>query len=69
MRKDWVKVFKTTNGFEADIMSDVLENHGIPNVKLDQKDSSYQTFGVIEIYVHEQYFSEAIEVITKASDE
>lgn len=50
-------------------MSSVLEDNGIPNVKLDRKDSSYQNFGVIEIFVHQDYFGEAIEVITKVENE
>ena len=69
MNKDWTRVYKTTNNFEADIMSSVLEDNGIPNVKLDRKDSSYQNFGVIEIFVHQDYFGEAIEVITKVENE
>ena len=45
--ENWVSVFTTTRELEAGIVKDLLDEAGIPAVILNQKDSSYQTFGDI----------------------
>ena len=45
--ENWVSVFTTTSELEAGIVKDLLDEAGIPAVILNQKDSSYQTFGDI----------------------
>ena len=49
--ENWVSVFTTTSELEAGIVKDLLDEAGIPAVILNQKDSSYQTFGDISVMV------------------
>jgi len=50
--------------FEADVAVSALHNAGIPNWILNKKDSSYLTFGSIELYVDRDRAKEALELIT-----
>lgn len=63
MEKDWVVVFETTMDFQAEIAKEVLENNEINAVILNQHDSSYTTFGPIEVYVHKDNQEKAIELL------
>lgn len=63
MEKDWKQVFLTGELYRAEMAKEILENNGINAVVLNQKDSSYITFGNIEVYVNEQDESRAIEIL------
>jgi hypothetical protein len=41
----------------------MLVEHHIDSVLLNKQDSSHRTFGHIEVYIHQQDFSTAIEVM------
>ena len=62
-RENWVSVFTTTRELEAGIVKDLLDEAGIPAVILNQKDSSYQTFGDISVMVSRDDQEEAKKVI------
>ena len=51
MEKDWVIAKSFNKAYVADIAVEVLADNGIRGVVMNKKDSSYQTFGDIEIYV------------------
>jgi len=61
--KDWVKVFETENNSEAEIIAGKIENSGIPVSLINKKDSSFTTFGMLEIYVSPENVSEAKRII------
>lgn len=61
--KDWVKVFETENSSEAEIIAGKIENSGIPVSLINKKDSSFTTFGMLEIYVSPENESEAKRII------
>ncbi|MGQ8337661.1 putative signal transducing protein [Sunxiuqinia sp. A32] len=63
MEKDWVVVYETSLEYQAEIAREVLENNGIKAVVLNQKDSSYMTFGPIEVYVHQSNKEKSIELL------
>jgi len=63
MEKNWKRVFLTGDLYKAEIIHDLLENEGIDSVTLNQKDSVYQTFGDIEVYVNEMDEEKALEII------
>lgn len=52
MENNWVKVFTSANGMEAEIIKQGLVAMDIPAVVLNKKDSSYQAFGFAEVMVH-----------------
>lgn len=63
MEKDWVLVFETDQPYQAEIAKEVLDNEEIDSVILNQKDSSYLVFGPIEVYVHKNFETKAIEIL------
>jgi hypothetical protein len=63
VKKGWVKIFSTTDLQKAEIMRVVLEENGIPCVVINKKDSSYLTFGEIELYVQQEDSLNALRII------
>ena len=63
MEKNWVRIFKTFNYYQAEIVKQVLTENQIDTVLLNKQDSSHRTFGDIEVYIHQQDFSNAIEIM------
>ena len=51
MEKDWIQVYSTNRMFQAEILKQVLADHEIEAVIINKMDSSYKSFGEIEIYV------------------
>lgn len=65
---NWVSVFSTTEAFVAERMKEVLTDSGIPAVVLNQRDSSYLTFGDINVMVNEEDQEKAEQVIKSYND-
>jgi len=63
MEKNWVRIFKTFNYYQAEIVKQMLTENQIDTVLLNKQDSSHRTFGDIEVYIHQQDFSNAIEIM------
>jgi hypothetical protein len=63
MEKNWVKIFTSTNFYQSEIVKQVLTGYQIDAVLLNRQASSHQAFGDIEVYVHQENFSEAIEIM------
>ena len=51
MEKDWVQFYSTDKMSQAEILKQVLSDHEIEAVIINKMDSSYKSFGEIEIYV------------------
>ena len=51
--KDWIKIYETTAPWQAEIVKALLESHEIPAILLNQRDSSYQLFGSVAVWVHQ----------------
>ncbi len=65
MEQGWIKIYTSSNTFQASLVASVLKDHQIDVVELNKKDSSYLNFGEVELYIHPQHFDEAIEIIIK----
>lgn len=63
MEKDWKKVFLTGDTYKAEIAREILALNEINAVILNQKDSVYQTFGDIEVYVNQTDEATALEIL------
>ena len=63
MEKDWKQVFLSGELYRAEIAKELLENNGINAVILNQKDSSYTSFGNVEVYVNSIDEEKAIEIL------
>lgn len=63
MEKNWVKIFSSTNYYRSEMVKQALYGNNIEAVILNKQDSSHRTFGDIEVYIHQEDFSNAIEVM------
>jgi hypothetical protein len=63
MEKNWIKIFTSINFYQAEIVKQVLTEHGIDTVLINKQDSSHRNFGHIEVYIHQDNFSRAIEIM------
>ena len=69
MKKNWTKVYSSNNPINAEIIKQMLEEHNINAVEMNQQDSSYNMFGNIQIYVHQEFSNKAIKLIEKNNNE
>lgn len=58
-------VYKTTELYLAKIMQLKLEEEGIPVIVINKRDTSYNSFGQIELYVREEHVIRAKYIIDK----
>jgi len=63
MEKDWVCVYHTEQGFQAEIARDILENEEIDCVVLNEHDSVIPSIGEVEIWVHQDFEVTATELL------
>ena len=59
MEKGWVQVYSTDKMFQAEIFKRVLADHNIEAVIMNKMDSSYKSFGEIEVYVKNDHVIKA----------
>ncbi len=69
MKKNWTKVYSSNNPINAEIIKQMLEEHNINAVEMNQQDSSYNMFGNIQIYVQQEFSNEAIKLIEENNNE
>ena len=60
----WQKVFSDELEYRVQIVSDVLDNHGINSVIINKKNSAYNNFGHFELRVTSDNVIRAIKIIT-----
>jgi len=63
MEKNWIKIFTSSDFYRSEIVKQVLCAHQIDAVLLNKQASSHNNFGNIEVYIHQENFSSAIEVM------
>lgn len=63
MEKGWIEVFLTGQEYQAIIAKDLLESSGIQAVILNQHDSTYLTFGAFAVFIPEESFETAMELL------
>ena len=63
MEKSWKKIYFSGDEFKVLIARDLLAESGINSVIMNQKDSSYNAFGDVELYIEEQDEKEALQIL------
>ncbi|MFD0751983.1 hypothetical protein ACFQZS_17650 [Mucilaginibacter calamicampi] len=63
MEKNWIKIFTSSDFYKSEIVKQVLCAHEIDAVLLNRQASSHNSFGNIEVYIHQENFSSAIELM------
>jgi hypothetical protein len=65
MEKGWEKVYFTGDEITATMARDLLTESGINSVIMNHKDSTYLSFGDVELYVEEKDKQEALTILAK----
>ncbi len=60
---NWISIFETDQLYKAELVKSVLCDNGVEAVILNQKDSSYNTFGTIQVMVSRDHKDQAEEII------
>ncbi|POY37186.1 hypothetical protein C3K47_09025 [Solitalea longa] len=68
MEAHWIKIYNTHEWYKAELIAHLLEHESIEVVRINKKDSSYMSFGIIELFVHQKEFTKAIEIIILNED-
>lgn len=63
MEKSWKKIYFSGDQFKVFIARDLLTENGINSVVMNQKDSSYNAFGDVELYIEEHDEKEALLIL------
>ena len=63
MENDWVCVYHTEHGFQAEIAREILENEEINCVVLNEHDSVIPSIGELEVWVHQDLKVKATELL------
>lgn len=63
MEKNWIKLFNSTNFYQAELLKQALIENGIDAVVMNRQDTSYGLFGQVEVYIHQDNFSVATELM------
>jgi hypothetical protein len=63
MEKDWVCIFHTDQGYQAEIAREILENEEIDCVILNEHDSAFPSVGEVEVWVHQDFSTKAAELL------
>lgn len=59
----WEKIYSTSRQYEAEIVAGKLEDAGIKAVIVNKQDSSYRSFGDIEVHVPRTFYQRAKEIL------
>jgi len=52
MEDNWFKIFSSIKLHEAEIVKAILSENEITSIIINKKDSSYQNFGEVEVFVN-----------------
>ncbi len=65
MEKDWVIAYESKQEYLAEIARSVLSDNDIESVIINKKDSIYNTFGDVEVYVNRDNLIRAKQILQK----
>ena len=67
MEKDWQLVYSAKSVVEAEMRRAILESAGLEPIVMNKQDSSY-LFGDVEVYVSNEQFERAVEILKTADN-
>lgn len=65
----WTQIYSTTSNALANMKKHLLEDRGISVILLNQRDSLYNNFGEIKLYVKPENAIKAIRIIEEDGNE
>lgn len=63
MEKNWIKFFSSSDFYQSEMVKQVLCENEIDAVLLNKQALSHRDFGDVEVYIHQQDFGNAIEIM------
>ena len=66
--QDKILILQSDEEFKVNLLKLKLENSGVPCWVINKHDSSYKTFGDLELYVNKDDVELAKEIISEGSD-
>ncbi len=64
MEAGWVKIYTSADFFKSEIVKQVLIDHEIDIIIINKQGFPYR-IGEVEVYIHENDFQKALEIIVK----
>tara|TARA_B100001758_G_C17769920_1_gene284533 strand:+ start:20 stop:223 length:204 start_codon:yes stop_codon:yes gene_type:complete len=64
MKKDWIKIFTSRDNYYINLLIGKLKHEGINAVAINSIDSSYLSFGHIELFVKKTDLEASQEIIS-----
>lgn len=68
MNSNWVNILSSENVFKIEIITQMLKNNKIDAVIINKKDSSYNMFGCISLYVRNEDVEKSVKLIQKYNE-
>ncbi|MDQ3191084.1 MAG: DUF2007 domain-containing protein [Bacteroidota bacterium] len=65
MEKDWIKIYHSSAIHKVELIKAVLAENNIQSVLMNKKDSSYLSFGEVELYVNPADVLNAMQLINE----
>lgn len=62
MDNSWVKIYSSNQFIKSEIVRQVLVDHEMNPVLMNKQDTAYK-FGEVEVYIHQDNFDKALEII------
>ncbi len=64
MEAGWIKIYTSSDFFKSELVRQVLTDHEIDAIILNKQGFPYR-LGEVEVYIHEDHFQKALEIIIK----
>jgi uncharacterized protein (DUF1919 family) len=64
MEAGWVKIYTSADFFKSELVRQVLVDHEIEAIIINKQGFPYR-IGEVEVYIHEDDFQKALEIIVK----
>ncbi|MHB1177621.1 MAG: putative signal transducing protein [Daejeonella sp.] len=64
MEAGWIKIYTSSDFFKSELVRQVLTDHEIDAILLNKQGFPYR-LGEVEVYIHEDHFQKALEIIIK----
>jgi hypothetical protein len=64
MEAGWVKIYTSADFFKSEIVKQFLIDHEIDTIIINKQGFPYR-IGEVEVYIHENDFQKALEIIVK----
>lgn len=66
---NWKKIYAAPMAYEVEVLKQKLEEHDIPAIIMNKRDSAYPTFGEVELYTQQEFVVRALNIIKGTSNE